>query len=86
VVQRTVAQAREKAAPAAGYGLLAIFSGYFIALVALVVILFAGLLFALLGLGGLSGPIFGVGFSSLALFVAIFTFLVSTLSKLVVAF
>jgi hypothetical protein len=86
VVQRTVAQARAKPAPSAGYGLLAIFSGYFSALAAVAAILLAGFLFALLGLGGVSWPVFGIGFSGLALFVAVFSFLVGTASKLVVAF
>lgn len=86
VVQRTVAQARTRPAPAAGYGLLTIFGGYFSVLAAVAAILLAGLLFSLLSLGGLSGPVFGVGFSGLALFTAVFTFLVSTASKLVVAY
>ena len=86
VVQRTVTQAQAKPVPAAGYGLLTIFSGYFSALVAVVAILMAGLLFSLLSLGGLTGPVFGIGFSGLALLVALFTFLVNTASKLVVAY
>jgi hypothetical protein len=86
VFQRTVDQARARPAPSAGYGVLAIFSGYFSALLALVVILLVGLLLGLLSLGGLSSPIFGIGFSTLALFIGIFTLLIGTGSKLVVAY
>lgn len=86
VVSRIVSQARVQPAQSAGYGVLAIFSGYFSALVALVLILLGGLLLGLLSLGGLSSPIFGVGLSAWALFLAVLTFVISTGSKLVVAY
>lgn len=86
VVQRIVGQARVQPVQSAGYGVLAIFSGYFSALVALVLILLGGLLLGFLSLGGLSSPIFGVGLAGWSLFLAVLTFLISTGSKLIVAY
>ncbi len=86
VFKSTVSKARSQPGKSAGYGLLAIFSGYFSALVALVLILIAGVLLSLISLGGLSSPVFGIGLSGLALFLAVFSFLISIGSKLVVAY
>lgn len=85
-LQYTANQARIQPGQSAGYGLLAIFSGYFSGLVALVVILLLGILLGLLSLGGLIAPVYGIGFSALAFILAIFSFLISTGSKLVVAY
>ncbi len=70
----------------AGYGALTIVIGYLAAIVAAGVILGVGLLVRVLTLGGLSKIVFGLGFSSLALVVTIFTLLVTYGSKLVVAY
>lgn len=84
--KRTVSQANKQPAQSAGYGVLAIFSGYFSALVALVLILLIGLLLGLFSLGGMTTPVFGIGLSALSLIVAAFSFLVTTGSKLVIAY
>lgn len=86
LLHRTVDQARTRTGASAGYGLLTIFGGYFSILVAIVLILLVGIGLSILSLGGLSMPVFGVGFSTLALFVVIFTLLVSTISKVIVSF
>jgi hypothetical protein len=86
VFNQTVRQVRTQPGKSAGYGLLAIFSGYFSALVALVLILIAGVLLGLLSLGGLSAPVFGIGLSGLGLFVAVFSFLINIGSKVIVAY
>ena len=68
----------------AGVGLAVIILGYIAAGVVAVLILFLGILLSIITLGGLSNAIFGVGFSSLAAVIAIFTLVVSYGSKLVV--
>jgi hypothetical protein len=83
---RAADQARTNPLPAAGYGVLTIFGGYFSAFVAVGLILALALLFGVLTLGGLSSPVLGIGFSGLGLFVTVFTLLVSTGSKLIVAY
>jgi hypothetical protein len=86
VFNRITSQARTQPARSAGYGLLTIFSGYFSALVAMVLILIAGVLLGLLSLGGLSSPIFGIGLSGLGLFLAVFSFLISIGGKVIVSY
>ena len=68
----------------AGVGLAVIILGYLAAGLAAVLILFLGILLSIVTLGGLSTAVFGVGFSSLAAVMAIFTLVVSYGSKLVV--
>jgi hypothetical protein len=85
VTHKVVEQARLNVLPAAGYGLLTVLLGYFAAFVAASLILGVGLLLAILTLGSVSGPLFGLGFSALGLALAVFSFLVGTGSKVVVA-
>lgn len=86
LMTRTVEQARNQPAPAAGYGLVSVVVGYGGALLAAIVILLVGILFSVISLGGLSRTIFGVGFSGLALLVTLFSLMVGYGSKLVVAY
>lgn len=86
VINMVVSQARTHPGKSAGYGLLTIFSGYFSALVALVLVLIGGFLLGLLSLGGLSSPVFGIGLAGLSFFVAVFSFLISVGGKLIVAY
>lgn len=85
VTNKVVDQARLNVLPSAGYGLLTVLLGYFAAFVAASLILGVGLLLALVTLGSVSGPVFGLGFSALGLALAVFGFLVSTGSKIVVS-
>lgn len=86
IFEQTVQQARSQPLPAAGYGLITILVGYLAALFIAAVIIAFGLFFCVVTLGGLSRTIFGVGFSSLALVVTLFTLLVSYGSKVVVSY
>lgn len=86
LLTRTVEQAGNQPAPAAGYGLVSVVVGYSGALLAAIVMMLVGILFSVISLGGLSRTIFGVGFSGLALLVTLFSLLVGYGSKLVVAY
>lgn len=86
LVNRTTEQARNRPAPAAGYGFLSVVIGYGGAALAAILIVLVGVLFSIISLGGLSRTIFGVGFSGLALVVTVFSLLVGYGSKLVVAY
>lgn len=86
VLRRVVDFAASKPLPSAGYGALSVLVGYAGAFIAGLVLLLAGILIAVVSLGGLSRTVFGVGFSGLALLTAAFTFLVAYGSKLVVAY
>lgn len=82
---RTVEQATEQTLASTGAGLLALLGGYIGSVLAALLLLGVGLLLSLITLGGLSRAVFGIGFSALALVVAVFTLLVSYGSKLVAA-
>ncbi|MEJ5313801.1 MAG: polymer-forming cytoskeletal protein [Anaerolinea sp.] len=84
--QKTVEAANAKPLPAAGVGILTLLGGYAGAILVGLLILAVGVILSLVTLGGLSNAIFGIGFSALALAVAIFTLLVGYGSKLVVSF
>lgn len=86
VMSRTGEIVRGKPAQSAGYGLVTIIVGYTAAIMAGMLILALGLFLALVTLGGLSGTVFGIGFSGLSLVMAAFTLVVSYVSKLVVAY
>lgn len=86
LLKRAAEQARSQTLPAAGIGAIAVVLVYLSAFVAAVAIFGLGLLVSLLTLGGLSKTVFGVGYASLSLVVAVFTLLVSYGSKLVVAY
>ncbi len=86
VFQKTVEAANAKPLPAAGVGILTLLGGYAGAILAGLLILAIGVILSLVTLGGLSNAIFGIGFSALALAVAVFTLLVGYGSKLVVSF
>lgn len=85
LTNKVVEQARFNVLPAAGYGLLTILLGYFAAFVIASLLLGLGLLLALVTLGSVSGPVFGLGFSALGLALAVFAFLIGTGSKVVVS-
>jgi len=72
--------------PASGWGLVTVIGGYAGAAILAGLVLAAGIFFGILTLGGLGRTIFGVGFSSLGLAMAIFVLLISYGSKLVIAF
>jgi hypothetical protein len=76
----------KKPFPALGWGALVAVVGYGGAFAVGLVVLLAGILMLVLTLGGLSGVVFGLGFSALGLALAAFSFLVSFASKLVVAY
>ena len=81
-----VAKARSQPAPATGWGLATVIVGYVGAGLVALVILAIGILFGVITLGGLAGTIFGVGFSALAIVLAVFNLLVQYGSKVVIAF
>lgn len=81
-----VEKARSQPAPATGWGLVTVIVGYIGAGLVALVILAIGILFSVITLGGLSGTVFGVGFSGLAIVVAVFNLLVQYGSKVAVAF
>lgn len=72
--------------PAAAWGLISVLLGYAGAVVLGLLIFSLGLILGVITLGGLARSIFGVGLSGLGLVFAVFTFLVSYGSKLIVAF
>lgn len=84
--EKMVGRARTKTLPAAGYGLIVVLVGYAAAALAFAVILSLGILLAIITLGGLASPVLGIGLGGLGLALSVFTFLVATGSKVVVAF
>ena len=84
-LQKTQKLALLKPAPAAGYGLGVIILGYLSLALAGFLILVLGILLSVITMGGLSSAVFGVGFSGLAVITAVFTLVITYLSKLVVA-
>ncbi len=86
VFEVTVEQARVRTLPSAGVGVLSVLAGYIGAFLVAILLIGVGLLLTLVTLGGLSKVIFGVGFSGLALFMTLFTLLVTYGSKLVVSY
>jgi cytoskeletal protein CcmA (bactofilin family) len=86
VLKQAVEQARTNTLPSAGYGVVTVIVGYVGVVLVAGVILAVGLLISAITLGGLSRAVFGVGYSGLALVMALFTLLVSYGSKLVVAY
>lgn len=84
--QRTVKQAKNSTLPAAGYGILTILAGYLGSILVAGLIILMGVIITTITLGGLSRAVFGIGLSSLALVMTVFTLLVGYGSKLVVAF
>ena len=86
VFKGTVEQAKAKPAPSAGWGFVVTIVVYVGSALIGIVIFLVGLLLGIVTLGGLSGTVFAVGFSSLALVMAVFSLLVIYGSKLVVVF
>lgn len=84
--RKSVDMVLAKPLPALGWGLVVLIVGYTSAVLATIVILLVGILFAVLTLGGLSSTIFTGGLSALALIMTAFTLLVSYGGTLVVAF
>lgn len=86
LLRRLVEQVKAKPAPSAGYGFVVVVIGYAAAFFAALVILLVGIIFMVITLGGLGKTIFTVGFSGIALALAIFGLLVGYGSKLVLAY
>jgi hypothetical protein len=86
LLNRLADQARAKPLPSAGKGLVIVIAGYVGAFVLAGLILVLGILMGVVTLGRLAGVIFGVGFSGLAMTVALFTLCVAYISKLIVAY
>lgn len=86
LLKKLVATVKEKPAPSAGYGFVVVIIGYAAAAFAALIVLLLGILFFVVTLGGLGGTVLTVGFSSIAVVMAIFSFLVSYGSKLVIAY
>jgi cytoskeletal protein CcmA (bactofilin family) len=79
-------KARAQILPSAGWGLLVIIVGYVGAVIIGILVFCVGFVLFFVTLGGLSGMVFGVGFSGLGLAFAVFSFLVEYGSKVVVAY
>lgn len=86
LLKKVIAKTQSEPLPATGWGLLTIIGGYAGAAILAGLVLALWIFFGVLTLGGLGRVISGVGFSSLGLAMAIFTFLISYGSKLVVSF
>jgi cytoskeletal protein CcmA (bactofilin family) len=86
LLKKLVVKVKEKPAPSAGYGFVVIIIAYAAAAFASLIVLLLGILFLVVTLGGLGGTVFTVGFSSIAVIMAVFGFLVSYGSKLVIAY
>jgi len=86
LLKRLATKVREKPAPAAGYGFVVVIIGYAAAIFVALTVLLVGILFMVVTLGGLGGAVFTVGFSSIALALAVFGLLISYGSKLIIAY
>lgn len=86
LLKRFVAKVKEKPVSSAGYGFMVVIIGYAAAIFAALVVLFVGILFMIATLGGLGGAVFTVGFSGIALALAVFGILVTYGSKLIIAY
>jgi hypothetical protein len=86
IFKKVVDQAGTRPLPSAGAGFLSIIVAYVSAFLIACLLLGVGILFSLITLGGLSNLVFGVGFSTLGLALAIFTFLLASGSKLVASY
>jgi cytoskeletal protein CcmA (bactofilin family) len=83
---RWVDQAKTQTIPSAGWGFLSLIVGYIGAAMLALSILALAIFLGVITLGGLSGTVFGVGFSTLGLGFAVFSLCVSYGSKLVVTY
>lgn len=83
---KIINKATSEPLPSTGWGLLTVVGGYVGAAIAGGLVLALGIFFGVITLGGLGRSIFGVGFSSIGLAMAIFVLLVTYGSKLVIAF
>lgn len=79
-------KATSETLPASGWGLVTVIVGYVGAAIAAGLVLALGIFFGVLTLGGLGRAIFGIGFSSIGLIMAVFVLMVTYGSKLVLAF
>ena len=83
---RWVNLAKSKPVPSAGWGFLSLVVGYCGVVMLGLSILALAIFLGVITLGGLSGTVFGVGFSTLGLAFTVFSLCVSYGSKLVVAY
>ena len=79
-------EAKEKPLPSAGWGCVSVIAVYVLVPIAAVVLFLVALLGGLVTLGQLFSDILGIGGSSLMLFVSAFAFVVSIVTKAIVAF
>jgi|SaaInl7_200m_RNA_FD_contig_81_517429_length_1978_multi_4_in_0_out_0_2 cytoskeletal protein CcmA (bactofilin family) len=84
--KKVIDKATSEPLPSAGWGLVTVVGGYVGAAILGGLVLALGIFFGVLTLGGLGRSIFGVGFSSIGLAMAVFVLLVTYGSKLVLAF
>jgi len=85
LVQNASDKLQARPLPSGGWGFVILILGYALSLVIFLTVIFLGVLLAIVTLGGLAGLIFGLGFTGLAFAIALFTILVTYISKLVVA-
>ena len=83
---KVINKASTEPLPSTGWGLVTVVGGYVGAAIAGGLVLALGIFFGVITLGGLGRTIFGVGFSSIGLAMAIFVLLVTYGSKLIIAF
>ena len=79
-------EAKERLLPSAGWGCASVIAVYVLLPIAAVLVLVFALLGGLITLGQLFGDILGIGGSTLALFFFTFTFVLSIVTKAIVAF
>ena len=79
-------EARDKPLPSAGWGCVSVIAIYVLLPIAAVLVFVVALLGGLVTLGQLFGDILGIGGSTLALIFLIFTFVLSIVTKAIVAF
>jgi hypothetical protein len=84
--EETVDHARLELLPSLGWGLVVWIGGFVAIGIAAFVIIIIGLLLGIITLGGLATLIFGGGFAALALITVLFLFVISYVSKVVVAY
>jgi cytoskeletal protein CcmA (bactofilin family) len=85
-LQKASRNLKSRPLPSLWWGFVSFILGNALAFILFLTIIFLGILLAIVTMGGLAGAVFGIGFSSLGLAVAIFIMLVVVVSKVVVAY
>jgi cytoskeletal protein CcmA (bactofilin family) len=86
IMQRVSTELRTHPGPSAGYGVLSLFAGYITLLFLFVIVLLIGIFLWAVALGGLTRTLYTIGFSSIALVGAFFTFLAFQFSRVIVSY